>query len=456
MIKEFIKKNIKYLFLFILFFFCIQFFYAVFSQDQIYNYGFSYAISRGEVPYRDFNMIIPPMGAFIYAIPLLIGGSYLEFNLFQSFLLCVLFFYLFKLYDEKAWFILFVLMIIVPLPLVSILFQGYNFLLILEFVILLYLEKNKKSDYLIGILLGVAILTKQTVGILLCLSTFVYLIKDYKKFIKRIIGLFIPCLIFFIYLILTKSFTAFFDLCFLGMFDFTKKNGGFRKYLSDFSFYLFMIEIIGLCFLMIKYRKDENTLRELVYIFLFSSIAVPLFDYLHVVYFTFVFLLFFVGKIKISEKYKWGINVYILSSVVGVVWFLFFYNFKMPNIENYNNFKWFICTEKNSKEFAMIISYMKKRPNTILLSENTYLIKIILDREINYFDLLNYGNHGYNGSNKLISMLNKEKDKYLLVNMEAYKRKNLRQQFNKEVIEYVLKNYQKVDKLGVYDIYYKE
>ena len=63
----------------------------------MYNYGFSYAVSLGEVPYRDFNMIIPPVGALIYSIPfLLFGSNLIVFNLYQALLLCILF-YLFKL-----------------------------------------------------------------------------------------------------------------------------------------------------------------------------------------------------------------------------------------------------------------------------------------------------------------------------------------------------------------------
>ena len=42
------------------------------SGDEVWNYGFSYNISTGLIPYKDFNMIIPPFGAYIYAIPFLL------------------------------------------------------------------------------------------------------------------------------------------------------------------------------------------------------------------------------------------------------------------------------------------------------------------------------------------------------------------------------------------------
>ena len=53
--KENCKEILKYGVMFLLFFLCLQFFYNCFQGDQIYNFGFSYAISKGEVPYRDFQ-----------------------------------------------------------------------------------------------------------------------------------------------------------------------------------------------------------------------------------------------------------------------------------------------------------------------------------------------------------------------------------------------------------------
>lgn len=90
-LSMFVKKNIKYVLLFILFFFCLHFFYCAVEGDLIYNYGFSYAVFNGEIPYKEFNMIIPPFGAYFYAIPfLLFRSNLLVLNLFQSILLCFL------------------------------------------------------------------------------------------------------------------------------------------------------------------------------------------------------------------------------------------------------------------------------------------------------------------------------------------------------------------------------
>lgn len=455
-LQEIIKKNIKYVILFVLFFLGLQFFYMNFAGDQIYNYGFSYAVSRGEIPYRDFNMIIPPLGAFIYAIPFVFfGQSLVVFNLFQAGMLCVMFHFLFKLFGKNAWIALIVLFLPIPVPCVTVFFQGYNFLLILELIIILYLEKYKKSDYLVGVLLGLAILSKQTVGFLMCLPSLVYLFKDYRKVLKRIAGFLIPCGIFLIYLLVTGSFVSFFDMCLFGMFDFVNENGGLKRYLLDFYFYLFIIEIIALIFYIWKVRKNKDELFKAIYILLFASISVPLFDYNHVSYFSFVFSLLFIDKIKIKYN-NFGFNACLFSSAVAVIWFLFIWDFGMPNMVNFNNYELALMPKKNALEFEEVTDFMEKHENSIILSENSYLVKIILDDDITHYDLLNYGNHGYKGTDKLIKRFKKEKDMYIVINTESYERNSVRMQFNKEFVTYVMDNCKKIDSIGVHDIYYKE
>ena len=70
--KEKIAKvnwsNFKYLFLFFYFFYCLVLAYNLMRGDSYVNFGFSYAVSRGEVAYLDFNMVIPPFAPWLYSI----------------------------------------------------------------------------------------------------------------------------------------------------------------------------------------------------------------------------------------------------------------------------------------------------------------------------------------------------------------------------------------------------
>ena len=52
-----IVKNVwQYIILFILFLLAITVFYIPFRMDTYANYGFSYGIVNGQVPYNEFNI----------------------------------------------------------------------------------------------------------------------------------------------------------------------------------------------------------------------------------------------------------------------------------------------------------------------------------------------------------------------------------------------------------------
>jgi hypothetical protein len=444
------KEILKYGVMFLLFFLCLQFFYSCFQGDQIYNFGFSYAISRGEVPYRDFNMIITPFGTFFYFIPFIFGKHLLIFNLFQAFMLCLMFYYLFKLYGQKTWILFILLFFPYPIPFPTLMFQGYNFLLLFGLILLLYLEKKKANDYLIGFIIGLCFLTKQTVGFALALPSFYYLFsnKDYKKVFKRA-GAFLSInIVFVIYLLITKSFGQFIDFCFLGMFDFTKSNGT----IFDVNFIVFLIEIICIFVFIIKDRKNINN----YYVLAFSMISIPLFDYYHVALFTYACFFLLIEKISFTDIKRLEFCSFMFVTAICLSWFLLFYNFKVTNLSYFNGFEFKLMNKKVEKNTKEMVNYIdsNKDKNIIILSANAYFFKIVAGRDINYYDLLNYGNHGYNGTNKVIKSLKKEKDPIFIINIKEYEDNSSdRQQINKVVIKYVLDNYKLITTKGEYVIY---
>lgn len=444
---KFISCYGKYLILFVFFFLCLQFFYTDFYGDQIYNFGFSYAVSRGEIPYRDFNIIVPSFGAYFYAIAfLLFNTNLIIFNLFQAFLLCILFFFLFQLYGKKASFLLIVLCIPVGVAFASIMYQGYNFLLLLELVILLYLEKNHKSDYIIGFIVGICFLTKQTVGFCLLLPSLYYLFKKREKFVKRILGFFIPCVIFLIFLLVTGTVQAFFDLCFLGMFDFTKSNGRIMDYNS-------ILFLIGIIFVISRIIKDR-TRMDYYYILAFSSIAIPLFDYYHVALFVFSCTFLLLDYISVTYHTLF-LHSFILAVVLVLTWVGFSRNFQFY-LSKFHHFEYQVITKQGEESIQEINQYIKQNRHTkiIILSANSYYLKICNDMDITYYDLLNYGNHGYHGTWKMIQRLKDEEDALVIINRKEYQIHNRdRQQLNKEVLEYAMDRFPLIKKIGNYNIY---
>ena len=67
-----IKIIIPYVFLFI-FIVLFNIFLVPNNMDEVWNYGFSLAIRMGEIPYNDFNMVIPPFYPWFYLLQKLLN-----------------------------------------------------------------------------------------------------------------------------------------------------------------------------------------------------------------------------------------------------------------------------------------------------------------------------------------------------------------------------------------------
>ena len=79
--RKILKNNWWYLIVFIIVFIFLYYFGFVHNYgDPIANYGFSYAIRNGQIPYVDFNTISSPLYAFYSAIGLFIYNGNFKFK----------------------------------------------------------------------------------------------------------------------------------------------------------------------------------------------------------------------------------------------------------------------------------------------------------------------------------------------------------------------------------------
>lgn len=448
--KKFIKY-FKWFLLFIFFFISIAFIFTLSRGDSFVNYGFSYAISKGEIPYKDFNLVISPFAPFLYSIFLIFNKSILVFYLEQALLLTLLFAIIKKFLKNKT--ILFLLGMILPFPIAfcTVLYPGYNFLIFFLLILLFYLEEYNKNDILIGVVLGLIFCTKQTIGLVLALPLLYYLFKDRNKFFKRILGYIIPISILILYLICTGSLYEFIDLCFLGLFDFSSGNSGFSL------FYLILF-ILGEGYLLYKIFKNKKDIT-LYYGVLFGIVVYPIIDYYHVSLFLLVVLFFIIKDLKINNNLNINKSISLIILTICITWTFVTKNyFGGINFYNIHNFELLIWTDNYINNAEKLINYFDKRDNVIYFmrgSEN-YFFKIIDDRKLDYFDLPNKGNYGYNGINKMKKKIDNVHDKYFVLDKELLKDKNPTQQYIKELGNYVIDNSTKVKEIGIYVIYYKE
>ena len=106
------KKVHLYCFLFLFFFISLIFIFTLSRGDTFVNYGFSYAIRLGEIPYKDFNMVITPFAPFLYSLGLFIYNDIVMFYIEQAIVLTVMFYILEKMLGSKV--ILYLLFMILP------------------------------------------------------------------------------------------------------------------------------------------------------------------------------------------------------------------------------------------------------------------------------------------------------------------------------------------------------
>lgn len=439
-----IKPFIKYLFIFFFFLYWSLIIQPI-SLDEIWNYGFTYNIYNGLVPYKDFNMVMTPIYPMIMSIFLMINSSILTMHIVNSLMLTGMIYLIEKLINKKYNISIFLILLIFPM---SLIFPSYNIFLLMLLILIIYLEKNNSNDYLIGFILGFLILTKQSVGVFVALVSLYYLNKDKSKVIRRIIGCFIPCFCFLIYLIISNSFSSFLDLCLFGLFDFGKSNSNFN--------YLF---IFGICLLILNILLIKNSKDKLNYYYLLSffSIMIPLFDLYHVLIYFFSFIFIYLLEEDISFKCKYlNIELFIFGLLIGIVFVGSFYRFNdkvyFPN--NINHFEYRMVNDKyldySDTINGRFLEYRELGYKVIFLSADGYYFKLINDIDIDYLDLINSGNWGYNGSSKLLNKIKSCKNCVFFLDENEI---GLNKQTDQNLLKYVIDNGCIKEELGNYKVY---
>ena len=444
-----VRPCFKYIFLFVLFLLALSFFGYFNNQfDPIWNYGYSYAISLGEVPYRDFTLLTTPLFPFLFSIGLrLISQDNIVFLIEQALLLTATFYFLFQLFGKKGWLMLVVMMF----PWMNTIVPTYNYFAFFLMVIVMFLEKEKKSDYLIGFILSLIILTKQSIGLFMLVPTFILYFKDYKKIIKRMIPVFILCFLFLFYLIITDSLLPFLDICVFGLFDFANSNG------TIFTGFFF-ISLLLVAILLWVWKKDKKNI--LVYYSLCAfSFLIPIFTNYHFYIFFLSFMLPIIPLLPLPDTYIKWLSI-CLSITICIINF-FLHDVRHTKVlKDVNNFNYYLVAEDSEYSFHQTVKLYNKYKvgdkSPIFLGTQSVYFTIVNNERVDYFDVLNRGNFGYDGTNKMIEKVKKMKNQVFIINMEKYKEAKGVDQLDTAIIKYVIDHSRKIDSWDCYYVYLKE
>ena len=419
--------------------FLLNYFVIGSDMDEVWNYGFSYNISKGLVPYKDFNMIVTPLFSFISSFFILIFGNYLySLHILSALCFSIIFIIGYERIQNKI-FILYPVILLVSYP-------SYNFFCIFLYFVLIYFmnSKFKYRDLLCFFIVSLMFLTKQTIGICLLIPLIFYS----KSRIKGFICFITPIILFFLYLVVNHSFYQFFDYCFLGMFDFTGGNG-------EFFSLLFFVELIIVVYCLYKLIKSKFSDRELFFVLMFQIMSVPLFDLQHI-FFSVIPFLYYLFNNRMSRNQF--IIILILLYFLSIFIIVNSGDNKYYLVEDKNSFLYcrrLYIDKKTYKSYLNIIDYILEKSNKYkiyILSSNAYLFRLLSNQDITKYDLVNKGNMGYKGSYKYVSEINdycsKNKCMFLLNNAEF-----VINQTDAVITKNILDNYQKKEEIKYFSVY---
>lgn len=397
----------------------------------------SSSIVNGEIPYKDINMIMTPLYPFLMTIALFIHNVFWIYLLEQSFILTIFYYFLEKELKNST----IVIFYVATLCYFDFIFPNYNFCIVFLLSILIYCEKNKKSDYIIGLLLAALILTKQNIGIVIYIINIISTLSI-KKAIKRTIPSILGGLMFLIYLVTNNALYSFIDLTILGLKSFANKNATVSIYVV-----LVILILIYNIYFIYKNRKDKNV----YYLIATYFFIIPICNRFHFIYFLVsnICVSFLVKNPTVNIKLK---RLFIILICINIS----YYSFVISNSSNYlitNNTMSGYLTHKNSiKDIKIVLEKYNSYDKAKFFTENNMLLDLYNNNKISYYDIPLHGNFGRDDINTIIKQIKEDTGTYYFIINDS----NYGYQFANEIVDFISSNYKKVDKIKMYDIYYIE
>ena len=435
-----LKENKKTIFLFIFFYiliFCFNFFRPI-DLDLMWNYGFSQNVSKGLIMYKDFNMVITPLYPALTGLFMkILGNNMIVFYLINSLYALLTLIIVYKL-DKKIIFPFFIYFLFNTTP-------GYNTLTILFVFLLIYLEKNKKSDYLIGLIISLAFLTKSSIGIFLALPTLYYIRKP-KKIIKRIIPIIITNIIVIGYFYFNNALFDYINYAFLGLLDFRSGNGNFNI--------ITIIDFLIVIYIIREYLKTKDF--EILYVLAFMIMAYPLFNISHSLTAIIPLVYYLLKKHpKITKLFLKAAPIFIIIPIASLI---INYAICKPRYDD-RLFKYRYLQDEYMSDIDALKDYFHDEyDNVYFFLMESYLYKLSLDIPINEYDLTLKGNMGYDGENKMIEKIKKiKKGSIIIVANEFQETTNemLKTQASKKIYNYITNNYSSIGQFHKFKVYIK-
>ncbi len=451
----------------------VVYFMPVSSGDEFWNYNFARNMSKGLLPYRDFNMVQTPLSACIPALLMKVfGAKFMILRVAGSFLFIATFACLYYICETiKSDPLDSLLRVMTGATLLIWVFvYNYNHLMIL-ILLLIYIfslkEKKLRDHAFIGLLSGIAILVKQNTGLAIMAVNFficLYLYfckKERKPALIRFLFSLIPGTLFFIYLVISKTLDDFWEYAVFGVTTFSHRHtlidllqeGVLGILVGGFAiFFLGYVVYLGIrC-----WRDHGNEKGRELFLYALAGMAViyPLCDGIHL-------LAAFVPMIPVAKYYAGnGLRGYAWTAIATVIICSCFFTvyLKIPlgaetqrcTIRGFEGLYMRKEYEAILKEIADYVTEKEKEGHQIRFADEfSVAVSVAKDRYQKNWDMLLVGNIGRNGVEDL---LDEEGSIWYVVRQDE---EELGEQNYFELIHYIKENYRKVDEVMEFEVYEK-
>lgn len=463
----------------------------LFSLDELWNFQNILKMCNGFKIYSDSNVIVTPLFFYIEFIILkLLGTNIFTFRITNLLIILPFFYFIYKILKnlkiEKCISML-ILALIFDNMFLFLFSNGpnYNILALLFFIIgLYYYTSNKNSNFIQGFICFLIFFTKQSTGIFYILAILIYELYKYKfskKFFKnqfeKLITFSIPSLIIILILFLSGNLINCINYTFGGLLDFSS-NLTFNVKLY-YVFIILLTYILTISILiskknLIKLNFSKSFFNTLILLIIFTSCAslilYPIFNIAHVLMvipFFFIILSYIFNSIfkDFFKDTSTQTIMYILSVFILFILLL-------SNVENiilpHKNVKTTFISDRNSPFFGTFLfneniemidtlkNYVSfKNTNgtdVIICSADSAYVMIPLKQSHGAYDLIFYGNLGYNGIEKMKQdILEKEYTEFLV--KKDYSDEC--DQFVIEITDFIQENLTKCGEILNFDVYTK-
>lgn len=492
--KKYVIKHMNFINILLVVILCITFifFTRLLPYDELWNFQNIFKMSNGFKIYQDANVIITPLFFYIGNMFLkLFGANFLVFRLSNIFLILFFFFFIYKIQKNlkisKNINMLFLLIIsFCTYRLYIANGANYNVLAFLFYLIGLnaYISK-KNSNIFQGIILFLIFLTKQTTAIFYFMGIVIYELYEYKFskkfFINQIqkIGVFlIPTAIFVLLLLIDNNLINFVNYTFGGILDFSKNNFTFSPEIYDmvilFSAYILSISLLFCKKDLIEKGCPKDFFNTLVLIFIFATCSLltlyPICNAAHfkmIIPFFFIILAYifdtFFREILDDEKSQKILTIsitiflaiFVIKVCVESVLLTCFGQTELILDPSSPYFGVRLGTEE-LKQIELLKDYVtdknQKGLDVIICSSESAYVMIPLKQSHGAYDLIFYGNLGYNGIEKMKQdILSREHTEFLVLKRED----DMFRQEVTEIRDFIIENLSRYGEFLNYDVYIK-